>query len=121
MVDSAPRLPWPLLEEMRRLSATELTAAEICRRIGQFACTHDFQRPSYQTVRRLVERERLVGALPGLAEPLVHGWLRARSPQSAIDEAFRRAEQRAAARARIDAERVWRPVGDTRGRGKSAK
>lgn len=109
MVESAPRIAWPLLEELRRLAGTNRSAAQICREIGGFASSHGLPRPSYQTVRRLVLRERAYRALPTVVDPLVDGWLRARSPRNAVDEAFRRAQRRAAARARIDAERAWRP------------
>ena len=117
MAGSAPRLPWPLVEEVRRLARTEARVAQICRDAGRFAAEHGFQQPSYQTVRRLVLRERSLLELPGPVEPLLAGWLRARSPVDAVDEALRRVQDRAAARAAIEAERAWRPGGVTRAPG----
>ena len=111
MTRSAPRLPWPLVVELRRLAASDASTAEIRRALGEFAGERGFCRPSYEAVRRLVLREREYRALPGVAEPIVQGWLRARSLPNAADEAFRRAERRAWARAAIEAERAWRPDG----------
>ena len=85
--------------------------AQICRDAGRFAAAHGFQRPSYQTVRRLVVRERAWHALPHPVDPLIDGWLQARSPAGAVHEAFRRADHRAAVRASLEAERAWRPGG----------
>ena len=112
MVGSAPRLPWPLVDEIRRLARTEARVAQICRDAGRFAADRGFQQPSYQTVRRVVVRERLRIALPSPLDPLVEGWLRARSPASAVEEALRRAEVRAATKAAAEAEGAWRPAGD---------
>jgi hypothetical protein len=111
VVGSAPRVPCPLVDELRRLAASTLSVAEICREAGRFSASRGFQRPSYETVRRLVERERELRALPSVVDPLLDGWLRARSPENAVDEAFRRAEHRAAARGRIESERTRRPRG----------
>ena len=113
VVVSAPRLPWPLVAELRRLSHSSLSVAQICRELGRFAARNGFKRPSYETVRRLVQRERAVQALPSVVDPLLDGWLRAGSPANALDEAFRRARRHADARAVIEAERVWRPAGAT--------
>jgi hypothetical protein len=111
MADGAPRLPWPLVEELRRLAASDASTAEICRRLGRFAAARGLHRPSYESVRRLVRRERDYRSLPGVADPIIDGWLRARSLQNAADEAARRAERRRWARAVIEAERAWRPTG----------
>jgi hypothetical protein len=111
MTNSAPRLPWPLAVEIRRLAASDASPAQIRRDVGPFADERGFQRPSYEAVRRLVQRERDARALPGVAGPILDGWLRARSLQNAADEAFRRAEERAAARRALDEERAWRPGG----------
>lgn len=116
MTRSAPRLPWPLVVELRRRAASDASIAEICRALGESAAAQGFIRPSYESVRRLVARERDFLALPGIAEPILDGWLRVRSPRDAVDEAFRRAEQRAWRRAAIESERAWRPDGATRGR-----
>lgn len=106
MAASAPRLPWPLVAEIRRLAADRSSIAGICRDAGAFAERNGFYRPSYEHVRRLVHRERRLRELPGSGAALVDGWLRARSPENAVDEAFRRAGKRRAARERIEAERV---------------
>jgi hypothetical protein len=100
-----------LVEEVRRLARTDVRVAQICRDAGMFAAERGFQRPSYQTVRRLVLRERSLLALPSPVDPLLDGWLRARSPANAVEEAFRRAQDRAATRAVIEAERARRPGG----------
>ena len=111
MARSAPRLPWPLVAEIRKLAGQRNSIADICRDAGAFAERNGFDRPSYEHVRRLVHRERALRELPHPGDALVDGWLRARSPENAVDEAFRRAQQRRAARERIDAERIWRPLG----------
>lgn len=106
---SAPRLPWPLVAEIRALAGRDLPVADVWRAAGAFADLNEFGRPSYEHVRRLVVRERAYRAMPTVAGPLVDGWLRLRSPGNAVDEAFRRARERAVARSRIEAERAWRP------------
>jgi hypothetical protein len=111
MSRSSPRLPWPLVVEVRRLGASDRSTAEICREAGRFAAGHGFHRPSYETVRRLVRNARDDADLPGVWEPILEGWLRARSLQSASDETFRRAERRARARRAVEDERSWRPEG----------
>lgn len=111
MTNSAPRLPWPLVVEICRLAASDTSAAQIRRDVGPFAEARGFQRPSYEAVRRLVQRERDLHELPGVTGPILEGWLRARSLQNAADEAFRRAEARAAVRRSLEEERAWRPSG----------
>jgi hypothetical protein len=73
---------------------------------------HGFTHPSYEQVRRLVHRQRRILGMPGPAAPLIEGWLRARSPESAVHEAIRRSTERRIARAALDAGRDWRPGGD---------
>jgi len=111
MVRSAPRLPWPLVAEIRKLAVQRGSIADVCRDAGAFAERNGFDRPSYEHVRRLVHRERALRELPHPGDALVDGWLRARSPENAVDEAFRRAQERRAAREQIEAERTWRPLG----------
>jgi hypothetical protein len=111
MTNSAPRFPWPLVVEIRRLAASDASPAQIRREVGRFADAHGFQRPSYEAIRRLVRRERDLRALPGITGPVLDGLLRVRSLQNAADEAFRRAERRAAAKRSLDGERAWRPGG----------
>jgi len=106
---SAPRLPWPLVETIRKLSEPDRPVADIWRGACAFADHRGFTRPSYEHVRRLVLRERDRRGLPSAGDALVDGWLRARSPQDAVDEALRRATERRIARDRLDAERSWRP------------
>jgi hypothetical protein len=110
--DAAPRLAWPLVVELRRLAASDASIADIRRELGRYAERHALTRPSYETVRRLVTRERELRSLPGIAGPIVEGWLRSRSLQDAADEAFRRHDARTAARAAIEQERAWRPSGE---------
>ena len=121
MTDAAPRLAWPLVVEVRRLAASDASAAEICREIGRIAEERTISRPSYEAVRRLVRRERSLRSLPGIADPILEGWLRARSPQSAADEAIRRHERRARERTAIEKERDWRPSGVDASRPKPPK
>jgi hypothetical protein len=97
--------------ELRRLAASDASIAEIRRELGRFAERRALARPSYEAVRRLVTRERELRSLPGVAGPIVEGWLRARSLQNAADEALRRYD-RVAARAAIDLEQAWRPAGN---------
>jgi len=118
MTRSAPRLAWPLVVELRRRASSDASIAEICRALGESAVEQGLSRPSYESVRRLVARERDFLALPGIAEPILDGWLRVRSPRDAADEAFRRAEQKAWRRAAIESERAWRPDGAKHGRAK---
>ncbi len=70
-----------------------------------------FTYPSYEQVRRLVTRHRRMQAMPGPAAPLIEGWLRARSPENAVEEARRRSLERRYARDALEAEREWRPDG----------
>jgi hypothetical protein len=109
MAGGAPRLPWPLVAEVRSTDDGRRPIADVWRDACAFAERRGFARPSYEHVRRLVLRERAIRELPGVAEPLVDGWFRARSPESAVEEAVRRQRERRAARARIDAEQSWRP------------
>ena len=111
MARSAPRLPWPLVVEIRNLALPGRPIADVCRDACAFAEQNGFCRPSYEHVRRLVHRERALRELPRAGDALLEGWLRARSPENAVDEAFRRARERSAARQQIDAERAWRPLG----------
>lgn len=111
MPDSAPRFPWPLVETIRTLAGSERTIAQIWRDAGAFAERSGFCRPSYEHVRRLVHRQRALNELPTASEAVLDGWLRVRSPQNAMDVAIDRARARRAARAEVDAERVWRPDG----------
>ena len=111
---SAPRLPWPLVEAIRKLDEPGRPYADLWRDACAFAERNGFTRPSYEHVRRLAHRHRALGALPTPSDALADGWLRARSPQNAVDEAFRRARERRVARERIEAERSWRPGGDPR-------
>ena len=112
VTSSAPRLPWPLVEAVRSLDAPDRSVASVWRDACAFADANDFQRPSYEQIRRLVRRERAIRELPSAVDAVVDGWLRARSPASAGEEALRRARERKVARAWIDLERSWRPTGD---------
>jgi hypothetical protein len=114
--DAAPRIAWPLVVKLRRLAASDASVAEIRRELGRYAERRALARPSYEAVRRLVIRERELRSLPGIAGPIVEGWLRVRSLPDATDEALRRHDRRAAARAAIERERAWRPSGDNGGR-----
>jgi hypothetical protein len=54
----APRISPGLLDEVDRLAARPLRAAEICRAIGKRAEEQGFRRPSYQQVRLYVNAAR---------------------------------------------------------------
>jgi hypothetical protein len=111
MPDAAPRIPWPLVEALARMDEPGLPIAEVWRRACAYADEHGFTRPSYEQIRRLTHRERALRALPGPLDPLIDGWLRARSPESAVNESMRRHRERTAARSDVRAERTWRPAG----------
>jgi hypothetical protein len=112
MARSAPRLPWPLVEALHSLDGPDRSIADVWRAACVFADGQGFTHPSYEQVRRLVHRHRRVRAMPGPGAPLLEGWLRARSPESAVHEALRRSHERHVARMVLDAEREWRPGGD---------
>jgi hypothetical protein len=113
MTRSAPRIPWPLVEALDSLDGPDRSIADVWRAACRLADEHGFTSPSYEQIRRLVHRRRSIRAMPGPGRPIVEGWLRARSPQNAVDEATRRARERRLARAALEAERAWRPGGDS--------
>jgi hypothetical protein len=104
-----------LVAALPSLDEPGLPIAEVWRRVCAVAEENGCTRPSYEQVRRLVHRERAIRALPAVGDPIVEGWLRARSPQGAFDEAVRRHRERSAARAAVEAERGWRPTTEDRG------
>jgi hypothetical protein len=109
MTSSAPRLPWPLIEALPSFDAPGRSIADVWRQACVFAHENGFAQPSYEHIRRLVHRQREIRELPRASDAILEGWLRARSPENAADEAFRRARERRAARDRIRAEKAWRP------------
>jgi hypothetical protein len=54
----APRISVRLLDEIDRLAARPVRAAEICRAIGERAEEQGFRRPSYEQVRLHVQASR---------------------------------------------------------------
>ena len=116
MPRSAPRLPWPLVQALWSLDRPDRAIADVWRDVCALAEERGFTYPSYEHVRRLVQRHRRIRAMPGPAGPLIEGWLRARSPENAVDEARRRARERRIELKMLEAEREWRPGGEV-GRG----
>ena len=107
----APRIPWELVEALPSLDGPNRSIADVWRAACAFADGHGYTYPSYEQIRRLVHRQRAVRAMPSPVGALAEGWLRARAPENAVDEATRRAHERRVARAAIDDERAWRPGG----------
>lgn len=84
MVPLTPRLPHKLVAELEHLAAGDLSAAEICRRIGARADKLGVPRPSYETVRVVVRRARR-RAQPSTAEVLTDIAFRVRPPEALLD------------------------------------
>lgn len=55
----APRVHGFLVIQIWRLDDGCMSYAELCRRVGRVASTHDITRPSYETIRRIARQERL--------------------------------------------------------------
>ena len=108
MPQSAPRIAWPLIEEIAVLDEPGLAVAELWRRLCVRATELGLASPSYQQTRVLVHRSRRIRAMPGVTDLAVDVLLRTRSPGEAGTVAERRLQERRAARADVEAERAWR-------------
>ena len=112
MPRSAPRIPWLLVEALGSLDGPDRSIADVWRAACLLADEHGFTRPSYEQIRRLLHRQRRLRAMPSAVTAIAEGWLRARSPESAVHEAMRRSLDRRLAQAVIGEERTWRPDGE---------
>lgn len=110
MVDAAPRIPWPLVRALAALDDRSVPIAEVWRRCCAVADTIGTVRPSYEQVRVLVHRERLLRAIPGHADLLADIVLRTRPPLVVLDELIERSLERRATRAAHDRDRRARPL-----------
>ena len=111
MARAAPRLPWQLVRALGRLDDPRRPVAETWRRAGALADELGVPRPSYEQVRRLVERERALRAVPGSAGLAAEVVLRARGPEQAARLAHDRWQERRTRLEEIRQERHWRPTG----------
>jgi hypothetical protein len=66
----APRISPRLIVALDRLAARDLSAAEICRQVGDEAERLGLTRPSYQCVRLLVREARHQPVGPSVGEAL---------------------------------------------------
>lgn len=110
MTRAAPRLPWQLVRALGRLDDPKRPVAETWRRAGAFADELGVPRPSYEQVRRLVERQRALAAVPGSARLVADVIVRARAPEHAVSVAVERWQERRAQLETIRRERLWRPA-----------
>jgi hypothetical protein len=85
MAASAPRLHPRVVEAIVRLSRSQLSFAQINRRIGAVAAEHGLPRPSYERVRLLVHEARERDLYPSTAEVLLDVALRLRPPHAIGD------------------------------------
>ena len=108
MPHSAPRIAWPLIEEIAALDEPGLAIAELWRRLCVRATELGLASPSYQQTRVLAHRSRRIRAMPGVTDLAVDVLFRTRSPGEAGTVAERRLQNRRAARAVVEAERGWR-------------
>jgi hypothetical protein len=106
---AAPRLPWQLVEAIGRLDEPGRPVAETWRRACVLATELGVSRPSYEQIRRLVARERLLRSAPGLAGLALDVSFRARSPQHALDLLSESSEQHRIRSDTADRDREWRP------------
>ena len=83
----SPRLSRRLLAEIERLSARDLSFAEINRRVGATASSLGLPRPSYESVRLLVRAARARSSAPGTLEVLADVAFRVRSPEALLEHA----------------------------------
>jgi hypothetical protein len=111
MPRAAPRVPWPLVEALASLDGPDRSIADVWRDACALADQRGYTYPSYEQIRRLVHRHRRIRAMPAPGAPLIEGWLRTRSPESAVHEATRRSQERRLAKAVVTREREWRPGG----------
>ena len=82
----APRLSHRLLDVIERESKRRGPIAEICRCVGAEAERMDLPRPSYEEVRRLVDRYRRFRALnPSTASVVADVVFRVRPPEAFAD------------------------------------
>ena len=85
MPASAPRIGPRLRRELRRLDNGKRSFAEICRLAGQAAERLGYARPSYQQVRVLVLRDRMLCRGPSTARVAADVVLRVRPPTAFVD------------------------------------
>jgi hypothetical protein len=78
----APRISSRLRDEIERLSAKPVRAADICRAIGESAEEQGFRRPSYEQVRLLVKQSRRRPRRVSTGEVLLDVALRVRPPDA---------------------------------------
>jgi hypothetical protein len=81
-VKFAPRLDPRVLEEIERLASSQLSSAEICRRVGEKSERLGRPRPSYQRVRSLVREIRRRPHRPSTTDVLLDIAFRARPPEA---------------------------------------
>jgi hypothetical protein len=81
----APRISPRLLEAIVRFDSTSVPIAETCRRVGSEADRLGLTRPSYQRVRVLVHRSRMLRRGPTTATVLTDIAFRVRPPEALVD------------------------------------
>ena len=86
MAASAPRIHPRLVDAIVRLSRSELSFAEINRRVGALADEHGLPRPSYERVRLLVYDARERDLYPSTAEVVLDVAINLRPPRDLGDQ-----------------------------------
>ena len=86
MLAFAPRTDSRLVTAAERLDSPWTPIAETNRRIGAVAAELGLFRPSYEQIRRVVQRAREQGRYPSAGEVLLKIAFRSRPPTALIDQ-----------------------------------